>query len=524
MYFFYSQGGNMKEKLLLTIDIGTQSIRGIIFDNFGNIIEKEKREYNPYFSNAPGYAEQDADVYWKTICEVCQKLKNVNRAAFESILGVTLTSMRNTVVMVDENGIPLRPAILWLDQRMAEAKEKIPVIYGMAFKALKQQEKIHNFKRVFRWQWIKENEKDTYYKTYKYLLLSAYLNYKLTGYYLDSSASQIGYIPYDFKKRKWASKLDVKSVVFDIDKDKMTDLVEPGELLGRISKTASTETGLKEGLPVIASGSDKGCETLGTGCLDSSTGNISLGSAVTIQTTIDKYIEIHPFIPAYPAVIPKKYNPEVQINRGYWMIRWFKKEFAEKEVLESKVQDIPVEVLLDNLLNTVPPGSEGLFLQPYWGGELKDPFAKGAVIGFTDEHTRAHLYRAIIEGINYAVLDGIEAIERKTGRRIETLAISGGGSQSDNICQITADMIGRVVYRVQTYETSGLGAAVCGFKALNVFDTYDAAVKNMVRQENIFKPNSDNSKKYKMLYNNIYKKIYPSLKKLYKEMDKIVKE
>ncbi len=508
-------------KYILTIDVGTQSTRGIIFDNQGQIIEKEKREYNPYFSNVPGYAEQEGDFYWHTICDVCQVLKQKQPKIFEDLLGVTLTTMRNTVVPVDENGEPLRPVILWLDQRMAKAHDKIPFMYASVLKLIGEEKKIQNFRRVFRWQWIKENEKNVYKNTYKYLLLSAYLNFKLTGHFIDSTASQIGYVPYDFKRRKWASKYDVKSIAFNIDHKKMPKLVEPGEEIGLISSKASCETGIQAGIPVIASGSDKGCETLGTGCLDSETGNLSLGSAVTIQTTTPKYIEIHRFIPAYPSVIPNQYNPEIQINRGYWMVRWFKNEFAEIEKKQSEEQDIPVEVLLDKLLEMVPAGSDGLFLQPYWGGELKDPYAKGAVIGFTDSHTRAHIYRAIVEGINYAVLDGIESIERKTQRRINAIAISGGGSQSDNICKITADMMGRTVYRVQTYETSGLGAAVAAFKALNVFDTYEEAVNGMVHKESVFEPNPENAKKYKQMYQQAYKKIYPNLKKLYKEIDHI---
>lgn len=513
----------MSMKYILTIDVGTQSIRGMIFDHQGNIVGKEKKEYEPYFSNYPGYAEQEGDFYWDIICDVCHTLKHKQAKIFAELVGVTITTMRNTVVLVDKEGKPLRPAILWLDQRMAKAEEKIPFVYASVLKLIGEEDKIQNFRKAFKWQWIKENEKNIYENTHKYLLLSAYLNYKLTGTFIDSTASQIGYVPYDFKRRKWASKYDVKSITFDIDHEKMPDLVEPESQIGKISPKASHETGIKENIPVIASGSDKGCETLGAGCLDSSTGNLSLGSAVTIQTITSKYIEIHPFIPAYPSVIPNHYNPEIQINRGYWMIRWFKNEFAEMEKREAIEKNIPVEVLLDKLLEMVPAGSDGLFLQPYWGGELKDPFAKGAVIGFTDEHTRAHLYRAMVEGINYAVLDGIESIEKKTKKRINHIAISGGGSQSDNICHITADMMGRTVYRVQTYETSGLGAAIVGFKALGVFATYKEAVEQMIRKESVFEPNPINAKKYKQMYQQVYKKIYPNLRKLYKEIDNITK-
>jgi len=247
----------MDEKYILTIDVGTQSIRGIIFDKSGNMAAKEKREYTPYFSLAPGYAEKDANFYWSTICDVCQTLKENNQGVFEGIIGVTITTMRNTVVPVNQKGEPLRAAILWLDQRRAISDEKFPAFYKMALKIVKEEVKIRNFKKAFRWQWIKENEKEVYDSTYKYLLLSAFLNFKLTGFFIDSSASQIGYIPFDFKRVKWASKYDIKSFVFNIDINKMPQLVDSGGIAGSVSKEASHETGLPKGLPVIASGSER---------------------------------------------------------------------------------------------------------------------------------------------------------------------------------------------------------------------------------------------------------------------------
>ena len=514
----------MDRKYFLSIDVGTQSTRGIIFDNFGEQISKNKVEYKTHFSVEKGFAEQNANFYWDTICNVLKDLKKINKEAYNNIEGVSLVTMRNTVVMVDKEGIPLRPAIIWLDQRLAKAEEKMNKAFDIGITAIGQKKKINNFRKVFKWQWIKENEEETYKNTYKYLLLSTYLNFKLSGTFRDSEASQVGYVPYDFKKRKWAAPYDVKSIIFNIERDKLAELVEVGSQIGKVTKDASKETGLKEGLEIIASGSDKGCETIGAGCINSYTGNLSLGSAVTIQTTHNKYIEMSRFVPAYPAAMPKKYNPEVQINRGYWMINWFKQEFAEKEVQEAIKSQIPVEVLLNDLLNKVDAGSDGLILQPFWGADLNDPYAKGAVIGFTDVSTRAHLYRAIIEGITYAVIDGINLIEKRTNSSINKIVISGGGSQSDNICQITADMTGIKVARVQTYETACLGAAIVGFVGLGIFETYEDAVGNMVKEECCFKPNEKLHRKYKKLYTNVYKKIYPSLRNIYKELGNIIKE
>jgi sugar (pentulose or hexulose) kinase len=133
-------------------------------------------------------------------------------------------------------------------------------------------------------------------------------------------------------------------------------------------------------------------------------------------------------------------------------------------------------------------------------------------------HTRAHIYRAIIEGINYGLLDGIEKIEKKSKKRINKVFVSGGGSQSDTICQITADMLNRSVYKVQTYETSGLGSSIIGFVALGIYKNYEEAIKNMVHHKSEYVPNNINVNIYKDFYNRVYKKIYPALRELYKEI------
>ncbi len=145
-------------------------------------------------------------------------------------------------------------------------------------------------------------------------------------------------------------------------------MVQTGELIGTLTKKASDETGLGMDTKVLAAGSDKGCETIGVGCMDNETISISLGSQASVQTTTDKYYETLTFIPPFQSLIPGLYNPEIQIYRGYWMVSWFKKEFALKEVKLADEMGLVPEVLLDKELAMIPAGSEGLLLQPYWGG------------------------------------------------------------------------------------------------------------------------------------------------------------
>lgn len=184
------------------------------------------------------------------------------------------------------------------------------------------------------------------------------------------------------------------------------------EVIGNISLEASEATGIDTALQLIATGSDKGCETLGLSCLTADKAAVSFSTTATVQITTDRYMEPLPFIPAYPAVLKDQYNPEIQIYRGYWLISWFKNEFASKEVQDAKERGIDPDELLNFRLKEIPPGCSGLMFQPYFTPGVVMPKARGEVIGFSDIHTRIHIYRAIIEGINFALIDGLKTIEK----------------------------------------------------------------------------------------------------------------
>jgi sugar (pentulose or hexulose) kinase len=226
-------------------------------------------------------------------------------------------------------------------------------------------------------------------------------------------------------------------------------------------------------------------------------------------------------MPPYPAPYPGYYNPEVEIFRGYWMITWYKNEFAHLELNESKKTGIMPEVLLNRLLDMTPPGAMGLILQPFWSPGLNHHDAKGAIIGFGDVHTRAHIYRAVIEGLSYALYDGLLKIEKKSKTKVKKLAVSGGASQSDNICQISADIFNRPIVRGKTYETSGLGAAIITAAGLKHYSSIKDAGLSMIEYEREFTPDKSNASLYKKIYENVYSKMYQALEPVYKEIRKI---
>ncbi len=510
----------MAKDQLLAIDNGTQSVRALVFDLRGNLIAKSRVVIEPYFSTEPGWAEQDPDLYWKAVCDACQKLWKMKGVDREAIAGVALTTQRSTLINVDKNGVPLRPAVHWLDQRRTPGLKPLGGVWGALFKVAGMSETVAYLQAEAESNWIQRNQPDIWARTHKYLFLSGYLTYKMTGEFKDSVGCQVGYIPFDYQKLQWCGKGDWKWQAVPVGKELLPDLVPPGSQLGVITAAAAKASGIPEGLPMIAAAADKACEVIGAGCFDPEIACLSYGTTATINITLKKYLEVIPLIPPYPAAVPNAYSLETQIFRGYWMVSWFKREFGMNEERLASQRGIETEELFDDLVNSVPPGSLGLTLQPYWSPGLKipGPEAKGAIIGFGDVHTRAHMYRSILEGLAYALREGKERTEKRTRIPIKEIRVAGGGSQSAAAMQLTADIFGLPASRPHVYEASGLGAAMDLAVGLKLHPDFDTAVREMTHHGDEFEPNVANHRIYDELYSKVYCKMYDRLKPLYDEI------
>lgn len=513
----------MKESTILTFDLGTQSMRGMIVNQKGEILNYKQYKYPvPYVSIQASYAEVDPMMYFEAMKIIVEGLLEQDPNTFANCIGVTLACIRDTIIILDENYNPIRDAILWLDHREATQTNRIPKWVLRSAGLIGMRETLEKQYCVSHINWIIENEPDNYARCKKVVFLPTYLNYLLTGNLIDTPSNMIGHLPFDYKKCKWQKRGELKRYMCDIDPDKLIDLAPMGSILGQISEKASAYTKIPVGLPLVATGSDKACETLGVSVIDESQAALSFGTTATIQLATKRYVTPKMFLPAYPSVMPNHYNPEIEIYRGYWLISWFKKEFANKEVQLAKEMGIDPEIILNEKLKEIPCGSDGLILQPFWTPGVINPDAKGSMIGFSDVHTRIHLYRAIIEGIGYALFDGMVHMQKRTGIQVKELFVSGGGSQSDEICQITADIFGIPVKRIQTHEATGIGASIAGFVGLNYFDSYQSAIQSMVHIKDVFEPDQKNHQIYLKLYSEIYAKIYPALVPLYRRLEKII--
>lgn len=510
------------DPLVLTFDIGTQSARAILVNQWGSVLGKAQIHFDkPYLSPQPGWAEQDPDLYWNAICETSRMLKSEHEALWPRIIAVTCTCIRATTICLDSQNRPLRSAIVWLDKRVAENLPVLPAYTRLVLKAVGMTGAIETVRSHLACNWIIQHQPDIWAKTEKFVLLSAYLNFLFCGNLIDSTANTVGVVPFDYKNGRWLKKNAFARSIYMMEDDKLIDLVKPGEQIGEITPEAAAVTGITPGTPYIVTGADKACEALGLSCNDETSAALSFGTTATIVVATKRYVTPEPLIPPNLS-IDGGYLPEVETFRGYWLLSWFSREFAAKEVEEARKLGCRPEELLNKRLKEVSPGCDGLMLQPSFTADAYTPHARGAAIGFSDLHTRTHLYRAIIEGINFSLMEGLDQLQKRGRFKVEKLYVAGGGSRSDEICQITANMFGLPLFRTQAEEVGGLGSSLVAFVTMKVHAGYPEALKAMVKIRDSFVPNLAEHEIYRQLHQEVYSRVFDSLAPLYAKIDRIV--
>lgn len=514
----------MDSPLILTFDVGTQSTRCLLVRPDGAFEDIcQVKHTPPYRSSAPGWAEQSPDFYYERICEAGRAVCTRSREALGRVTAVALTTIRDTVLCLDGDNRPLRDIILWLDKRQAQFDDPLPLHKKLMFQAVGMWGAVQDIYRASACNWIAQNQPELWARTVKYVMLPTYLNYKMTGVLADCAANMIGHMPFDYKKRRWQDRSALTRCIYNIPQEKLCDLVPAGQVIGRTTGEFTADSGVPEGLPLIAAGSDKGCETLGLSVVQPHKAAVSLGTTATIQLALERYVEPQPFMPAYPAVPSHLYNPEIELYRGFWLVSWFLREFCARDIARAEELGCPPEELLDRYIKDIPPGCGGLLLQPYWTPGITTPDARGAVVGLTDHHTRYHLYRAILEGIGFELYHSLKRMERRAGIRIEEVYVGGGGARSNVACQILSDLFGLPVKRTQTHEVSAVGAAMTAFLAQGVFHDHGEAIGSMVHEKDVFRPDPVSHRTYEQLYSGVYARLYDRLEPLYRKISQITK-
>src|SRR5512145_1981061 len=327
----------------------------------------EQADYEPYFSLQPGWAEQNTEDYWSKLCLVCRGLMSKIDVDRRAIAGIGLTSQRSTIIPMDKDGKPLRPGIIWLDQRTVDDVPPLNKAITLVTNLIVLNEAIRYSQKHSKFLWIKQHEPEIYRKTHKFVQASGFFVRKLTGEFHDSYGMMAGIWPFDYKALSWYG--GIFGFIYDafgIKPEHCVELYSPDKILGRITEEASRETGLPQGLPVVVGAGDKQCELLGAGAIDPSVAVISFGTGTAMEVITRKYIsdsQLRFF--TWPAAVPNAWDIEMFINRGFWMVTWFKQEFGHREAIEAEKRGVAPEVVLDEVIRDIPPGSMGRMLQPH---------------------------------------------------------------------------------------------------------------------------------------------------------------
>ena len=439
----------MTKDLILAIDNGTQSVRALVFDLQGNLLAKSRVPLQAYFSTQPGWAEQDPEYFWEQLCQACQGLWAQGTVDKEAIAGVALTTQRSTVINLDKRRPAAAPGHCLAGPAPHRwAAKPVGGLWGLAFPPDRHERDGRLPAGRSRGQLAAQAPAGD-------LGADAQIPapVRLPDLSPDRALCRLGGLPGGLHALRLQgaalggqARLEMAGACRMDAADLLAELVPPAARWARSRPRPPRQTGIPAGLPLIAAAADKACEVIGSGCLEPHIGCLSYGTTATINTTHRHTSSPSRCIPPYPAAVPGAYSMEVAD-----LSRLLDGQLVQAGVRSPRTCGLPSErgiepeALFDELVDQVPPGSMGLMLQPYWspGLEVPGPEAKGAIIGFGDVHTRAHLYRAILEGLAYALREGKERQEKRTAHaRSPSLRVSGGGSQSDAAMQLTADIFG----------------------------------------------------------------------------------
>jgi sugar (pentulose or hexulose) kinase len=331
----------------------------------------------------------------------------------------------------------------------------------------------------------------------------------------------VGMYPIDYNKLAFYPQKGIQDA-FGITPSQLPELKKPQSITGYITKEASKSTMIPEGIPVVIGGGDVQVAAIGMGVTEEQKAALILGTTLCFIIPSGKFLNDDKIrFLSWPSAVPDEYVLESGVGAGFLTVTWFKNELAHHEVELSKKGEKSPEDLLNESVKDVPPGSLGLIMQPYWTPPFHRPEAKGSFVGLTMVHSRAHLYRAILEGFAYEIKAGYDVMLGKSKKPIEEIRVCGGGSRGDVVLSILADIFQLPTVRMEVEESSALGAAICAGAGTGMFSDYREGVKRMAHKKDTFKPNPKNREVYETLYKS-YQSLYPRIESLYQETEGIL--
>jgi sugar (pentulose or hexulose) kinase len=494
----------MKPDLVIGLDSSTTATKAIAWDRVGHMVAEGRASVALHNPKA-GWFEQDVNDWTKAAAIALKQVaKKINP---DRVAGFAISNQRESFAQFDKNNKPLRPGTLWLDERAhAEAKEVAHEIGA---------ERLHDISGkpsdvtpcIGRCRWFAKNMPTMWKKTAKTTEVHGTLTHFLTGEWNTSTASADPMGLIDMRNYDWSDEL-LKTV--SLNREQLPKLFRPGEIMGEVSAPATKSTGFRAGTPVVAGGGDGQCAGTGANVFVKGRAYLNLGTAA-VSGNFGRVYAFNPVFRTMTAVSEEGYIYETCNRTGTFLVNWM----VERLFNLDPTKNPKIFTTLEHEAMAAPIGSRGLALVPYWSGCMTpywDTNARGVIAGLSGNHTRGDVYRAIIEGITLEQVMMTNGAEAAT-TPIEHYVIMGGGARSDFWCQIVADASGRDVKRLETVESSSLGAAMAAAKAAGWYKTIPEASANMSgKPSKTFRPRTKQNKAYTELLS-IYRDLWPQVSK-----------
>ncbi len=496
---------------ILGIDIGTSGTKTLLADERGRILADVTVEY-PCASPRPGWSEQRPEDWWTAAVKGVRQALAKAKVKGGAVRGIGLSGQMHGLVCLDAAGRVLRPAILWNDQRTGAECAEITRLAGGQKKLLSlvANPALTGFTAP-KILWVRKHEPKIYAQTKKMLLPKDYLRYRLTGEFATDVSDASGTLLLDVKRRIWCKPLLDKLA---IDPAALPRVYESCEVTGGLSAGAAKELGLPVGLPVAAGAGDQAAGAVGAGIVRTGIVSATLGTSGVVfahldQVQTDPGGRVHTFCHAVPG---KWHVMSVALAAG-GSFQWFRNHLGgEESALARKAKCDPYELLVTRA-EQAEPGAEGLFFLPYLTGERTphaDPFARACFIGLTPRHGKNEMVRAVLEGVTYALRDGLE-IMRAMGVKPREIRLSGGGARSPFWAQMQADIFGANACLTGSHAGSAYGAMLLGGVASGVWPGVPQACAATVKTGKSFKARPKATKVYDKHYA-VYRDLYPALR------------
>jgi xylulokinase len=494
---------------LLGIDIGTGGTRAVLIDETGRVIGSATAEHQPISAPHRGWAEQAPNDWWAAACKAVPQCLANAKATVDEVESVGLTGQMHGLVMLDADGKVLRPALIWCDQRTEEeCREITEKIGAKRLIELTANPALTGFTLPKIW-WVQKHEPEIWKRVKKIMLPKDYVRFRLTGAHAIDVADASGTLILDVVNRRWSKEMMAAS---NLSEGMLPKVLESQEISGKISEAGAKASGLKAGIPVVAGAGDQAAGAVGMGIVRPGAVSATIGTsgvvfAATASPEFDPKGRIHTFCHA----VPKRWHVMGVTQAAGFSLRWFRDEFGAGG---DSSRD-PYDRLMDEASHA-PAGSDGVLWAPYLMGERTphlDPNARGALVGLSSTHTRAHVVRAILEGVAYSLRDTL-TIFADLKLPTESIRLGGGGARGGLWRQIQADVYGMPVDIVEAEQGPAYGAALLAGVGVGVWSSVDEACDTAVRVATRVQPNSASAAVMNKQYA-AYRKLYPALREIY---------